>query len=241
MPVPKPATTVPPLLLLLLLLLLAALPGAAPLRAQPAETVLRLSETAEVTRAPDELRTTLRAEARAGTAAAAQAAVNAAVAAALERARGVASVRAATGGYGTWRQQDPPVWVATQTVALRGREAAPLLELAGALQQGGLALAGLEWSLSREAEREAREEAGRIALDALRRRAAALAAQLDMTVTGLREVRVDAPHAPPPRPMEMAMRSAGAARAAAPPPVTAPEDAVVRATVEAELLLRPGR
>jgi uncharacterized protein YggE len=132
------------------------------------------------------------------------------------------------------------VWVATQGVTLRGREAAPLLELAGVLQQGGLALAGLDWGLSREADREAREEAQRMALDALRRRAAALAAQLEMTVTGLREVRVDAPRAQPmPR---AAMMQAGPARAAAaPPPVSVPEDAVVRATVEADLLLRPGR
>ena len=66
---------------------------AIPLRAQPAglaETILHISDSAEVTRGPDEVIAQLRAEARAGTAAAAQEEVNRAVTAAVARAGAVA-------------------------------------------------------------------------------------------------------------------------------------------------------
>jgi predicted secreted protein len=222
----------------LALALLAAVPALAQ-PAPPAETVLRLSETAEVKRAPDEIRAELRAEARAGTAAAAQAAVNRAVAAAVERARSVPEVRATTGGYWTHRTQEPAGWQAAQVVALRATEAAPLLELAGQLQQSGLALAGLAWTLSDEAERTARAEATRLAIDGLRRRAEAVAAQLGMSVAGIRELRLDAPRHPPPRPVAMAAMARGAS--APPPPVSVPEEATVSATAEADVVLTPRR
>lgn len=208
--------------------------------AQPAETLLRLAESAEVTRAPDELRAALRAEARATTAAAAQEAVNRQVAAALARARAVPSVRATTGGYWTHRTSEPRGWQASQVIELRGGEPAPLLELAGTLQEGGLALSGLAWTLTREAERAAREEATRLAIEGLRRRADAVAGQLGMAVAGMRELRLDAPR-PGPRPMITAALARGRAEAAAaaPPPAAVPEDAVVSATAEAEVVLRP--
>ncbi len=187
---------------------------------------------------PNELRATLRAETRAATAAAAQAAINRAVAAALERARAVPSARASPGSYWTSRTEEPIGWQTSRTPILRSEDAAALLDLVGALQGGGPALADLGWSLAREAERAAREEAGRIALESLQRRATAVAVQLGMSVAGLREVQLDALRVPSPRPMAMAVL----ARAAVlPPPVAVPEDAVVGATVEADVALRPGR
>lgn len=206
--------------------------GAAPL----AETELHIGESAEVTRAPDEVVATLRAEARAGSAAAAQQAVNRAITAAVEKARGVPGVRVSTGGYWTSRVDQGRAWQAAQSLTLRGSEASALLDLAGALQEQGLAMAGLHWRLSREATRTAREEASRLALDGLRRRAQAVADQLGLSLVGLKQVRIDAPdRGPGPLPMAMAARSASAA----PPPVAIAEDVVVGATVEAVAILRP--
>ncbi|MFC7554007.1 SIMPL domain-containing protein [Pseudoroseomonas wenyumeiae] len=103
----------------LTLVALLALSAAGPLAAQPVPaqpaapasaraetTLLRLSETGEVTRAPDELRLNLRAEARGRDAATVQAQVNRMVQAALAKAGGVAEVRATTGGYWTNRDGD---------------------------------------------------------------------------------------------------------------------------------------
>lgn len=219
--------------------LLAPLILAAPAAAQPtplAETALHIGETAEVTRAPDEVVAVLRAEARASTAAGAQEAVNRAVAAAVARARTVQGLTVATGGYWTARVDEGRAWQASQQVTLRGSDAAALLETAGALQQQGLAMGGLSWQLTREATRTAREEASRLALEALRRRAAAVAEQLGLQLVGLREVRIDAPdHAPRP----MAMMAARASAAPPAPPVAVAEDVVVSATVSAVAVLRP--
>jgi predicted secreted protein len=232
----------------LALVALLALSAAGPLAAQPAPaqsaapgaapaegTLLRLSETGEVSRAPDELRLNLRAEARGRDAATVQAQVNRAVQAALAKAGGVAEVRATTGGYWTNRDSESREWIASQGLSLRATNATPALELAGALQGEGLLMDGMAWTLSRDAARGARQEAGRLAIEALRARATAVAEQLGMEVAGIRSLSVDTPEAPMPR-MAMAMR---AQAAAAPPPASAPEEVTVTATAQAEVLLRP--
>jgi predicted secreted protein len=201
------------------------------------QTLLRLSETGEVTRAPDEISVELRAEARGADAAAVQAQVNRAMAAAMAKARAVPGVLPTTGGYWTNRDSQSRQWNASQRLSLRGKEAAPMLELTGSLQAQGLAMDGLNWSLSRETAQAARQEAGQLAIAALRTRAAAVAAQLDMEVAGIRNLALDAPEAPMPR-MAMAMRGASAN---APPPVSAPEDITVSSTATAEVVLRARR
>jgi predicted secreted protein len=220
------------------LILAAALLAPLAAAAQPtplAETLLHIGESAEVTRTPDEIVATLRAESRAGSAAAAQEAVNRAIGAAVTRAQAVPGVRVSTGGYWTGRIDEGRAWQASQSITLRGTDGPAMLELTGALQQAGLASAGLAWRLSREATRSAREEASRLALDALRRRAAAVAEQLGLVLVGLKEVRIDAPErdgiAPPMATM--------AARGAAPPPVAVAEDVVVSASVQAVAVMRP--
>ncbi|WP_439595587.1 SIMPL domain-containing protein [Falsiroseomonas sp.] len=208
-----------------------------PALAQPAgltETLLHLGETAEVTRAPDEVVASLRAESRAGTAAAAQQAVNRSIAAAVARAQATPGIQVSTSGYWTGRVEEQRNWQASQAVTLRSGDGPALLELAGTLQGQGLALQSLDWTLRRETERAAREEAARLALDSLQRRATAVAEQLGLQLAGLREVRIDAPERSP-RPMAMAARSSVSSAA----PVAVAEDAVVRATVEAVAVLRP--
>ncbi len=226
---------------LLALLGLLALPFGAlaqptPLPTPLAETALHIAETAEVSRAPDEVVAVLRAEARAGSAAAAQQAVNRAMTAAVERANATPGVRVTTGGYWTNRVEEGRAWVSAQQVTLRAGDGAALLELVGALQTQGLATSSLNWTLTRETSRAAREEASRLALEALRRRAEAVAQQLGLVLVGLREVRIDVPdHGPRPVPMMAAARSASGS----PPPVAVSEDILVGATVQAVAVLRP--
>jgi predicted secreted protein len=214
----------------------AASPGAASPVATSAlpETVLHLSETAQVLRAPDEVRAGLRVEARGASAAAVQAQVNRAMQAALARAAQVPAIRPGTGGYWTQRDDEKRNWVAVQTMTLQGTDAAALLELVGTLQAQGLALGDLNWSLSKAVEQAARQEAGRLAIEALRQRAAAVAQQLGLRVIGIRNLRLDTPEVPMPR--MMAMRAQAAAPQA---PSSVPEDVVVNSTAAAEVILRP--
>jgi len=220
-------------------LALLGLPLAAAAQPTPLpETELHIAETAEVSRAPDEIVAVLRAEARAGSAAAAQEAVNRTVTAAVARARAVPGVGVSSGGYWTGRVDDNRAWQSAQQVTLRGGDGAALLELVGALQGQGLATSALHWQLTRETQRTAREEASRLALDALRRRAAAVAEQLGLQLVGLKEVRIDVPERGP-RPMAAPMAASARAAGAAPPPVAMAEDIPVMATVQAVAVLRP--
>lgn len=222
---------------LLALLGLLALPFGA--HAQPTpipETALHIAESADVSRAPDEIIAVLRAEARAGSAAAAQQAVNRLITTAVERARGVQGVRVATGGYWTNRVDDGRAWHSAQQITLRAGDGAALLDLVGALQAQGFATSSLDWTLTRDTRRAAREEASRLALDALRRRAEAVAEQLGLVLVGLREVRIDVPdHGPRP----MAMMAAARSSSAPTPPVAVSEDILVNAAVQAIAVLRP--
>ena len=205
----------------------------APVFAGPG-TLLRLSESAEVTRAPDEVQATLRHEARDSSAAGAQATVNRAMAAALETARAVPGITASTGGYRTWRQEDPVRRMASQTLNLRAKDQAALLELVGTLQSRGLALGGIGHGLTRDTARTARQDAAALAVEALRARAEALAAGMGMRVERIAEITVDAAESVPPRPM-MAQSMARAA----PAPVAQAEDIVVTASAQAVLVLAP--
>ncbi len=210
------------------LLLVAALLAPLPAFAQ-SETRLRLSESGSVTVQPDELVASLRVEARAGTAAEAQEQVNRAMAAALATARAVTGARATTGHYAARADRDKQEFVAQQSLNLRGPQA--LVALVGQLQAEGLLLDHIAWQLTEAAQRQGRDEATRVAIRAVQERAAAIARDLGLRVTALRDLYVES--APEARPM-MAARAMSAPTA---PSVTA-EEITVTARVTADLLLR---
>jgi predicted secreted protein len=217
---------------------LVALSVMAPAAGQ-AETILRLAETATILVHPDELSASLRTEATAGTAAEAQNRVNTAIAAAIARAKAVPGVAIATGGYNVWHVAPTPQdrtehWQATQSLELKGPDAATVLALTGELQRAGLATNRLSWGLSPDALTKARTEATRQALTALRGRAEAAAALIGLSFDSFREVRLDSvrPIAAAPRMMAAAMRDTVA------PPSAEAEDIPVAATAEADVLLK---
>jgi len=208
---------------------------------EPERTRLVLSETATREVEQDTLVAVLAARAEATAPREAQAAVNRTMTAAIEQAEAVAGVRAATGGYRVYQEYDregrPRQWIAEQDLRLTAREAAPLLELAGALQEAGLLLNGLAYELSAEARRALEDELAIEAIAALRRRAEQVAATLAMRVETIATLRVgEAADEPPIRPM---MRTTMAEAAAAPPPSALPDLETVRASVQAELVLVP--
>lgn len=223
-------------------LLLAAL--AAPALAAPAtaETLLRLTQQAQIAVHPDVLAATLRVEADAATAAEAQARVNAQATRALAEARAAAGIVAETGSYNVWHQTQPtPRWHAVQSIALHSPaphngDGPALLRLVGTLQQQGMTLQGLSWRLSPEASRKAQHEATARALSRLRARAEEAATLLGLRFLSFREVRLDAN---PPSPRPLPMFAMARAAPAAPPPVAQSEDITVEASVGADAILGP--
>lgn len=220
--------------LLPLLLLLAATPA---LAAEP--TLLRLQEIAEREVTNDRFTAHLEGRAEADTAAAAQAALNARMADALARAAAAPAVDAELVAYDVFtreRENAPPRWTATQTLALETADRAALLPLVGELQAQGLAVNRLAAHLSRDAARALRDELTRGALESLSRRAELTAASLGLKHTGWVELALDSP-SPGPRPMYAEARAMS--DAAPMPPALTVGTTTVRVTVRATARLEP--
>ncbi len=200
-------------------------------------TVLHLSQTAERSVIRDLLRIELRVEETGADARSVQAAINRRMAAALDRARQVQGVRVETGSYnvGEERPQNGPTrWRGSQSVILTGKDADSMLKLAGALQSDGLSTSSLTYDISPETVRGAEEDLTAEALAALDHRAASIADRMHLAVVRFRDVRVgnaETGGRPAPRLAAMAMAA----------PVAEPGEAMVRVTIEAELLLAPPR
>jgi uncharacterized protein len=200
-------------------------------------TVLHLSQTAERAVVRDLLRIELRVEETAPDARTVQLAINRRMAGALDRARHVQGVQVETGTYnvGEERPQSGPAhWRGRQSVILTGKDADSLLKLAGALQSDGLSTSSLTYETSPETVRGAEEDLTAEALAALDHRAASIAGYMHVAVARYRDLRVGNAETGG-RPMP---RFAAAASAA---PVAEPGEAIIRLTVEAELLLAPPR
>jgi predicted secreted protein len=225
--------------LLALILLGWSLANPLPVLAQDADqraTVLHLSQTAERKVTRDLLRVELRAEETGTDPRAVQSAINRRMAAALDRARQAEGVRVETGSYNVGQERPPngPMrWHGSQSVIVTGKDSDAILKLAGTLQSDGLSTAALGFQVSPETVHGAQEDLTAEALAALDQRAASVAGQMHLAVLRYRDLRVgDAETEGRPMP-----RFAGAATAAMAPPVAEPGEAVVRVTVEAELLL----
>jgi predicted secreted protein len=213
-----------------------ALFGSAQALAQDPEqrvTVLHLSQTAERSVIRDLLHIELRVEETGADARSVQAAINRRMAAALDRARQVQGVRVETGSYnvGEERPQNGPTrWRGSQSVILTGKDADSMLKLAGALQSDGLSTSSLTYEVAPETVRGAEEDLTAEALAALDHRAASVADRMHLAVVRFRDVRVgNAETGGRPVPRFTAMATAA--------PVAEPGEAMVRVTIEAELLL----
>jgi predicted secreted protein len=201
-------------------------------------TVLHLSQTAERSVIRDLLRIELRVEETGPDARAVQGAINRRMAAALDRVKQVQGVRVATGSYnvGEERPQNGPTrWRGSQSVILTGKDADSILKLAGVLQSDGLSTSSLTYDTAPETIRGAEEDLTAEALAALDHRAASIADRMHLAVVRFRDVRVGNAETGG-RPV--LQRLAGMAMAA---PVAEPGEAMVRVTIEAELLLAPPR
>ncbi len=200
-----------------------------------AATILHLSDTEVVMAHPDLLVALLQAVGSGASASAAQQQVNAAVSAALTRARDVAGITVSTQQYTTWQPKEQGRWQASHTIMVSSHDGPALLTLAGQLQASGLAVTELDWQLSPDASRKARDEAMREAIAHLRARADDAAGLLGLRFELFQRVSIASPEAMPvPRMAAMAM-------AAAPPtpPSAVAQDVPVSSTAEADAVLVP--
>ena len=204
--------------------------------AQPAEqqmTVLHLSRTAERSVLRDLLRIDLRVEETGADPLTSQSSINRRISAALDRAHQVQGVQVETGSYGVGEerpQTGPSRWRGTQSLILRSKAADAALKLAGALQSDGLLMSSMAYEASPEIVRGAEEDLTAEALAALDRRAASIADRMHLNLLGYRDLHVGNAETGG----RAVPRFAATAMAA---PVAEPGKAMIRVTIEAELLL----
>jgi predicted secreted protein len=229
--------------------LLVSLLGLLPLSAAAAEpepapsrgTVLHLSEPAEREVPRDRLRAVLRVEGEDSDAKRLQSEINRRMAAAVARAKAVPDIAVATGGYFVQQeraQNQPPRWRGSESLTLTTRDAAPLLDLVGVLQQDGLTISALAYELTPEAARSVQDDLTSAAIARLRQRAERIAGELGFVVARISDLRVGTAvgATPPPR---FFAAAGGVSAAASAAPVVEPGEATVSLSVEADILLTP--
>src|SRR5438309_4469128 len=209
--------------------------------AQPADqqtTVLHLSQTAERSVLRDLLRIELRVEETGADPLIIQSAINRRMAAALDRAHQAQGLRVETGAYSVGEerpQTGPSRWRAAQSVILTSKAADAALKLAGVMQSDGLLMSSIAYDVSPETLRGAEEDLTAEGLAALDRRAGSIAGLMHLALLRYRDLRVgNAETGGRPAPRFAAMAAMAA-------PVAEPGEAVIRVTIEAELLLATAR
>lgn len=210
-------------------------------------TLLNLSEMAERDVTPDTIRARLMAQASSEQAAIAQNSVNAAMTKALAQVRSL-GLEVETGGYNTYQETPPrpqslppgtrppsPVWRAQQSLTITATDDAKLLEAVGLLQNGGLLLQELGYTVSRQQQRGLQDELSAEALQRLTARAEKAAAALGLRFEGWARVGLNGGAIPRPM-MAKAMRAEGLAASA--PPVAAAGEQTISVNVDGEAILR---
>lgn len=213
----------------------------------PGATLVNLAATERSEVDQDLLVATLRYEAQHKNPRTVQAEINGVMEKALSAARQVASVKTSTLGYQVYehdlnrgKKHLPPdiVWRGQQGIRLKGKQADDLLELAGALQDLGLSMRGLDYTVSPELMEERREALLEAALIKLRSKAERTAKTIGKSNIDFLQIDVDMGGRPPPAPMRTLSMAESAPAAAMAAPVAAPGQSQITLTVSANVLLK---
>lgn len=213
------------------------------------ETVLNISATERLHVPQDLLLASLNIEKENADPKALQVAINDAMKAAMASAQAVTDVKSSTGQYYVY-QHEPVIsipkttkgttassktWRGTQTIDLKSTNAEALLTLAGKLQEAGLVMTNLTYTLSPEKADEAKDSLMEAALAKVKTRADRAAKAMGKSRTDLVEVSVDAADNMQPI-MMRSMAFGGAASKTA--PTAEPGETEITLTVTAKALLK---
>jgi predicted secreted protein len=199
-----------------------------------------LTVTASATRqvANDRMHATMRAEADNADAAQAANVVNTRIAQALAHAKAVSGVDARTAGYSTYQISEPkqPMrWRVAQTLVLESGDFVALSGLVSRLQgSDGLVLSSLDFSVSRNARREAEDALTEQAIQGFQQRAKLAAQAFGSPTWRPGRVTIQTNDFGGPRPM---YKSGGVAAAAAAPVNVEGGTSDVTVTVSGEAIL----
>lgn len=215
------------------------------------ETVLNISATERVEVTQDLLSASLRVDKEDRDPKALQAAINQAMKAALDAAKALPSVEVATGSYYVYQQETPVhpgaperavmpeiKWRGAQSLTLTSANAEDVLKLAGALQESGLVMDNLYYSLSPAKADETKDSLMEAALAKVQARANRAAKALGKQRAELAEISVDAADNMMPQPMMMRGMDMGGAMEKSAMPQAEPGETEITLTVAVRALLK---
>lgn len=209
--------------------------------------ILNVSATEQTDVQQNILIASLRADKRGSDPKSVQSDINALMAQALAKAKASPSIQVSTGQYYVYSidpqaeagkpAKGPRQWQGVQSLQMKGEDSATILKLAGDLQDMGLIMDGLSYTLSPEKADAAREDLMEKALAKVQAKAQRAAKSLGKPKAELVEVNVDSSNqGVPPRPMMMSMAKSAAADT---PPVAEPGTEQIDLTVTARAVLKP--
>lgn len=170
--------------------------------------------------------------------------INTAMAKALDEAKGTKEVKVNTGAYQVYETTEPrtkeKLWRGQQSLTIKSMNAENLLELAQKLQQMGLTMNGLSYTLAPETAVDIQDNLMEAALKQLQERATRAAKALGKSGAELRDVNVNSSgipynHAPQMRMARAEIMSAAPMAA----PVAAAGETTITLTVNARAILKP--
>lgn len=215
---------------------------------QPGQLVLNLSATEQQDVAQDTLNASLMFSTQGRVKTEIQDEVNAAMRKALDILEGTAGIEYNTSQYQVYmfdpaqpsrRDVNNPIWRAQQELQMQSLDSAALLEVVGQLQESGLVITSLYYSLSTAKYEEVAASLMLAALKKLQSRADTAAEALQMSGAKLVEVSLDgSPNFAYKERFNVNMAMAADAAAMA-PPVADPGETQVSLTVSARAVLSP--
>lgn len=210
------------------------------------QTRLSFHTEGEIHTQPNLLILHLRAEHSASNPAKAQAELNQIVSRALKNAneghQSISNLEIQTGDYAVNQISAPdskPVWNASQEILLKApvakdkpKQSEELLHIGGSLQNLGLALQEIEWTLDEKTKKAATDQAVQSALEAIRPEAQNAGKTLGLTFISLESVNIDRPYfqGSVPRPMMMSALNRSADKL---PPQSAAHELKISASANA--------
>lgn len=207
-------------------------------------TLLNIAATEQVETEQDLLIANLRIEHEDEVASKVQDHINKLMAAAVSEAKKVESTEINTGYYNVHQYTQKPrqvkIWRGSQSLTLKSKNAEDLLELTGKLQDLGLLMNGLTYTLSNEKSQEIRDSLMEAALEKLSARADRAGKALNKNSYEFLEVNVDSNgFQASPRPMMMRAASMEMAMDSVAAPVAESGKTSISLSVNARVLLKP--
>ncbi len=212
----------------------------------PNGTILNISATEYTQITQDLIIANMHYESEAQNAKEVQTAINNIMSKVLEKSKRFSNAQLSTSQYSVYKYdyQDKKQntllskWKGSQSLSITGRDSESIIKLVGELQDLGLAVDSLNYTISDEKRDETRDTLMEKAVSKLLAKATRVAKSLGKTETKVININVDADNTAPIPFYQTTMRVGFSAKSEMPPPIVEPGQSTITMTVSATILIK---